>query len=344
MPRRAPNTTAQIKTPIPNFEELHRSYPYSKAAIDARQKTLESQVAAHEKVDDKGKIPGKDELKDLARGIPDKTKAGFLPEKPYVLPDAAAIVGLGRPALRAHRSPDALPRTGFPRPPARRRVHGRGDAPQEYQVGLVEKFSAAKYVIFNFPRVAEACLALAAITIGVARQRVSAERLRLGTQTQGRPAFSNRHDRSSSMTCFKLSRTAAAVAAFVLVFVSGSVASAQSLADAIPANCVLYFRSDDPVGRFEKIVGSSDVWSNSKKASARTKRTMDKGFKYADKMLEKDEGTLDGWLRSIGSIELALFSFSFDKRRRRLHARRSTSRSRSNRQPRSRCSTRSERC
>ena len=38
--------------------------------------------------------------------------------------------------------------------------------PQDYQVGIVEKFSAAKYVIFNFPRVAEACLALAAITIG----------------------------------------------------------------------------------------------------------------------------------------------------------------------------------
>src|SRR5262245_41476678 len=84
----------QRKTPLPNFEELHKKYPYSKAAIDAREDTLASQVAAHEKVDDKGKIPGKEDLKKLAQAIPDRTKAGVSSEKPFVLPDAAAIVGL----------------------------------------------------------------------------------------------------------------------------------------------------------------------------------------------------------------------------------------------------------
>jgi hypothetical protein len=157
---------SQVKTPLPNFEELHRKYPYSKAAIDAREKALASQVAAHEQVADKGKIPGKDELKDLARGIPDKTKAGFSTEKPYVLPDAAAIVGLGGLLFAL-----VTPRTRFRGLAFLGLLIGAactvaGMLPQDYQVGLVEKFSAAKYVIFNFPRVAEVCLALAAITIG----------------------------------------------------------------------------------------------------------------------------------------------------------------------------------
>jgi hypothetical protein len=153
---------SQVKSPLPNFEELHRKYPYSKAAIDAREKALASQVAAHENVADKGKIPGKDDLKDLARGIPDKTKAGFATEKPYVLPDAAAIVGLGGLLFAL-----VAPRTRFRGLAFLGLLIGAactvaGMLPQDYQVGLVEKFSAAKYVIFNFPRVAEACLALAA--------------------------------------------------------------------------------------------------------------------------------------------------------------------------------------
>jgi hypothetical protein len=157
---------AQLKTPLPNFEELHRKYPYSKAAIDAREKALASQVEAHEKVADKGKVPGKDDLKDLARGIPDRTKAGFSTEKPYVLPDAAAIVGLGGLLFAL-----VAPRTRFRGLAFLGLLIGAactvaGMLPQDYQVGIVEKFSAAKYVIFNFPRVAEACLVLAAITLG----------------------------------------------------------------------------------------------------------------------------------------------------------------------------------
>jgi hypothetical protein len=157
---------SQLKTPLPNFEELHRKYPYAKAAIDAREATLASQVSAHEKVDDKGKIPGKDDLKNLARAIPDRTKAGFSPEKQYVLPDAAAIVGLGGLLFAL-----VAPRTRFRGLAFLGLLLGAactvaGMLPQDYQVGLVEKFSAAKYVISNFPRVAEACLALAAITLG----------------------------------------------------------------------------------------------------------------------------------------------------------------------------------
>jgi hypothetical protein len=165
---------SQIKVPIPNFEDLHRRFPYSKAAIDAREATLASQVAAHDKVADKGKIPGKDELKDVAREIPDKTKAGFSTEKPYVLPYSAAIVGLAGILLAL-----VAPRTRFRGLALVGLLVGAacalaGMLPQDYQVGLVEKFSAAKYVIFNFPRVAQACLVLAAITLGA---RVSATRL-----------------------------------------------------------------------------------------------------------------------------------------------------------------------
>jgi hypothetical protein len=105
----------------------------------------------------------------------------------------------------------------------------------------------------------------------------------------------------------------AAVAATLFVVFFAPVASAQTFADVIPANCVLYFRDEDPIGRFEKMTGSSDVWSNPKKVSERTKRSMDRATKQADKHLEKDEGTVDGWLRSLGAIELALFSLNFDK-------------------------------
>jgi hypothetical protein len=108
-------------------------------------------------------------------------------------------------------------------------------------------------------------------------------------------------------------RTAAAAAALLLFVLPASFAPAQSLADAIPGTCVLYFRDDDPIGRFEKMAGSGETWTNPKKVSERTKRSMDKAFKMGDKQLEREEGTLDGWLRSVGSVEIALFSLNFDR-------------------------------
>jgi hypothetical protein len=108
-------------------------------------------------------------------------------------------------------------------------------------------------------------------------------------------------------------RAALFAAALLTLAFAPRAATAQSLADVIPATAVLYIRDEDPIGRFEKLSGSSDVWSNPKRVNDRTKRTMDKAFKAGDKQLERDEGTLDGWLRSIGSIEIALFSLSFDR-------------------------------
>lgn len=99
----------------------------------------------------------------------------------------------------------------------------------------------------------------------------------------------------------------------VALNVAAPVATAQTLADAIPATCVFYFRSDDPIGRFEKLTGNGEIWSNPKKVSARTKDAMGKAMKQADKHVEKDEGTVDAWLRSIGAVEVALFSLSFDR-------------------------------
>jgi hypothetical protein len=61
------------------------------------------------------------------------------------------------------------------------------------------------------------------------------------------------------------------------------------------------------------MTSSSTMWSNPKKVNERTKRTMDKTFRQGDKALEREEGTLDGWLRSVGSVELALFSFTIDR-------------------------------
>ena len=51
-----------------------------------------------------------------------------------------------------------------------------GILPLEHQVGLVNKFGALKYVMYNFPRVAQACVALAAITLAVRYRATTAAR------------------------------------------------------------------------------------------------------------------------------------------------------------------------
>src|SRR5688572_8175310 len=76
-----------------DFELLHHRYPYSSAAIDARERMLESQIKQREAAA-AGKIPGKEELKTFALEIPDRTKKGISGEAPYVHPDAAAIIGV----------------------------------------------------------------------------------------------------------------------------------------------------------------------------------------------------------------------------------------------------------
>ncbi len=84
-----------------------------------------------------------------------------------------------------------------------------------------------------------------------------------------------------------------------------------SLAECIPADTLAYIRIEDPIGAWEKITGSGEIWTQPTKVSSKTRASMDKNLKSGDRNLGKEEGTLDAWLRSIGTIELALFSLDF---------------------------------
>jgi hypothetical protein len=154
---------AQAKSAAKNFGELHRLYPYSSAAVDARRDTLESQIQAHEGT--ATKVPGKEDLKAVARKIPDETKAGLSSEMPYVQPYSAAIIGVLGLLLALLTPGTRLRGLAFLGVLLGTACALAGMLPIENQVGLVGKVSAARYVIANFPRVAQGCVALAAITI-----------------------------------------------------------------------------------------------------------------------------------------------------------------------------------
>jgi hypothetical protein len=150
---------------VPDFGKIHASYPYSDAAIDARAKVFDSEITKKRDGGNAAKTPGSAELKTVGLALADRTKKGISTEQPFVQPDAAAIIGVAGLLLAL-----VLPRTRF-----------RGLAflgfligglatlaallPIDSQVGLVNKFGPIKYVINNFPRVAQACLALAGITL-----------------------------------------------------------------------------------------------------------------------------------------------------------------------------------
>jgi hypothetical protein len=153
------------KIASPNFERLLHAYPYSSAAVEAREITVASQVKAAEHAP-AGKIPGKDELKSLAVALPDRTKKGVATEEPFVHPDAAAVIGLAGLLLAL-----VLPGTRF-RGLAFLGILVGGAAviaamlPADNQVALINKVGPLQYVIASFPRVAQGCVALAAITLG----------------------------------------------------------------------------------------------------------------------------------------------------------------------------------
>jgi hypothetical protein len=83
------------------------------------------------------------------------------------------------------------------------------------------------------------------------------------------------------------------------------------LAEIIPDTVLGYYRLEDPIGDFEKLMGSGDVWSRPQKMSEKTRRASERGLKEADKALNLQDGAMDSWMRSIGSVELALFSLDF---------------------------------
>jgi hypothetical protein len=159
-------------TPPPDFSKLFQLYPYSNPAIDARELTLESQIHARETAA-AGKTVGKEELKALALEIPDRTKKGISGESPYVQPDAAAIIGVAGLLLAL-----VMPGTRFRGLAFLGLLFGAAAAlvgmlPTDNQVGLIQKFGPLKYVIASFPRVAQACVALAAITLAAQVRRVT---------------------------------------------------------------------------------------------------------------------------------------------------------------------------
>ena len=159
-----------------DFESLQRQYPYSDSAIDARAILLESQIKARSGAAETrpGKEEIKKELKSLAFEIPDRTKKGVSAEQPYVHPDAAAIIGLAGLLLAL-----VMPRTRFRGLAFLGLLLGGLAAlaamlPADTQVGLVSQFKPIKYVITSFPRVAQACLALGAITLITQVRRATA--------------------------------------------------------------------------------------------------------------------------------------------------------------------------
>jgi hypothetical protein len=160
---------------IPDFTGLLKNYPYTNAAIDARQIILDSAVAKGGVV----AVPNKAELgadiKKVWYEMPENAKASFAQDMPYVQPYGAALIGVVGLLLAL-----ILPRTRFRGLAFLSLLLGAAAAlagilPLEHQVGLVNKFGALKYVIYNFPRVAQACVALAAITLAI-RYRVGAPR------------------------------------------------------------------------------------------------------------------------------------------------------------------------
>ncbi len=91
-----------------------------------------------------------------------------------------------------------------------------------------------------------------------------------------------------------------------------TVAQGQSLADVIPADTLLYAKLVDPIGDFEKLSGSGDVWARPDKVSSKSRSATEKSLKRVDESIGVQGGTMDSWTRAIGSIEIALFSFEFD--------------------------------
>ena len=79
----------------------------------------------------------------------------------------------------------------------------------------------------------------------------------------------------------------------------------------VPDTVLAYAKLEDPIGDFEKLMGSGDAWQSPQRMSAKTRRQSEKNLKQADKEIGLQDGSMDSWMRSIGSIELALFDLDF---------------------------------
>jgi hypothetical protein len=118
----------------------------------------------------------------------------------------------------------------------------------------------------------------------------------------------------------KTTRFAFAAACSILVAASAAAQLPKvetgpiaSLAELVPETVLGYYKLVDPVGDFERLMGSDDVWKAPQKMTKKTRRTMERGFKAGDKEMGLQDGSLDSWLHSIGTVELALFNLSFDE-------------------------------
>jgi len=159
---------AQRAKAQPDFTRLHHDFPYTNAAIDGIQIRLDSAI---QKAGGTTSAPSKHELgadmKNVWDEMPDRTKAAISSDLPYIQPYAAAIIGIAGLLLAV-----ILPHTRLRGLAFLSLLLGAGAAlagmlPLDHQVGLVNKFGLLKHVIYNFPRVAQAVVALAAITLAI---------------------------------------------------------------------------------------------------------------------------------------------------------------------------------
>jgi hypothetical protein len=85
---------------------------------------------------------------------------------------------------------------------------------------------------------------------------------------------------------------------------------AQSLAAALPASTLVYFRQTDVLGGFQRVLGSTLLWDQPIDVEKEVFGPMDAALGQADEMLGIQVGSISAYLRSIKLIEGGLLSFT----------------------------------
>ncbi len=84
--------------------------------------------------------------------------------------------------------------------------------------------------------------------------------------------------------------------------------AAQSLAQSLPADTLLYFRQNDPIGGLQKFAGNTMMWSQPMDTSAVLDQ-MDEGLSFMDQMLGMETGSISTYVKSIQTMEGAVIKF-----------------------------------
>ena len=84
--------------------------------------------------------------------------------------------------------------------------------------------------------------------------------------------------------------------------------AAQSLAQSLPADTMLYMRQNDPIGGLQKFASNTMLWSTPMDTSAVLDQ-MDEGLSFADQMLGFETGSVSTMVKSIQTLEGAVIKF-----------------------------------